>query len=184
MVIQSFTFGIPLSLSAVLTLPPYSFPYCGCYEISFRFGFDPKTEDYKVVKVTGLIEEIETEASVEDDVPSFLHVIKKWLQVEIYSMRKGSWKLITQRFPSHITRIFDNDKACVDGHDGRLHWVGHTNEKLDSELIVAFDLGSETFREMTLPDSILDYDRSNALGVLGGKLCVMSRMGMLKSRCG
>ncbi|XP_042752570.1 F-box/kelch-repeat protein At3g06240 [Lactuca sativa] len=166
------------SLRAESALPPYSFPYCGCYEISFRFGFDSKTLDYKVVKITGLTGPEQTSTSEEeeeeDDVPSFRYLIIKWLQVEIYSMRTGSWKLITQRFPSHITRIFDNDKACVDGHDGRLHWVGHTNEKLDSEVIVAFDLGSETFLEMTFPDSILDYYRSNTLGVLGGKLCVMS----------
>lgn len=43
-------------------------------------------------------------------------VFDYWLQVEVYSMRKGSWKLITQRFLSHITRIFYEDQVCVDGH--------------------------------------------------------------------
>ncbi|CAH1425350.1 unnamed protein product [Lactuca virosa] len=145
------------SLSAVLTLPPYSTPSNGynSFKIHFRFGFDPKSNDYKVVKLTGLNGPYE-------------NVVTWWLQVEIYGMRKGSWKLITERFPSHITTITNGDYVCVDGHDGCLHWLGYDyiSENTDLKMIVAFDLGSEIFREIPLPDSILNDDREIVLGVL------------------
>ncbi|XP_023762022.1 F-box/kelch-repeat protein At3g06240 [Lactuca sativa] len=157
------------SLSAVLTLPPYSTPSNGynSFKIHFRFGFDPKSNDYKVVKLTGLNGPYE-------------NVVTWWLQVEIYSMRKGSWKLITARFPSHITTITNGDDVCVDGHDGCLHWLGYDYiiENTDLKMIVAFDLGSETFREIPLPDSILNDDREIVLGVLAKKLCVMTHVGV------
>ncbi|CAH1425363.1 unnamed protein product [Lactuca virosa] len=92
-------------------------------------------------------------------------------------MRKGSWKLIIERVPSHITWIDENEVVCADGHDGHLHWLGYITEEMNLKTIVAFDLGSETFREIPLPDSTVafKYGRLDALGVLGGKLCVMSR---------
>ncbi|XP_042758060.1 F-box/kelch-repeat protein At3g06240 [Lactuca sativa] len=151
------------SLSALLTLPPYSTPCHGynSFKIHFRFGFDPKTNDYKVVKLTGINGPYE-------------NVVTWWLQVEIYSMRKGSWKLITEMFPSHIAILINRDDVCADGHHGHLHWLGCTDGKEDTKTIVGFDLGSETFREIPLPDSTLDHNRSNVVGILAGKLCVMS----------
>ncbi|KAL4589350.1 hypothetical protein LXL04_002256 [Taraxacum kok-saghyz] len=152
------------SLSAVLTLPPYSMPsYCSdSVECFFRFGFDPKTDDYKVVKLTGLI--------------SHTYGIKLWLPIEIYSMRKGSWEFITERFPSHITNIIDADGVCTDGHDGHLHWLGYIYRHNGTEIerIVAFDLGLETFHEIQMPDCTRGRICEIDLGVLSGKLCVMS----------
>ncbi|CAH1429450.1 unnamed protein product [Lactuca virosa] len=127
------------SISTVSTLPPHYIPSGDhSYDIYFRFGFDPKTEDYKVVKIIGLT-------------GTLPHIVKEWLQVEVYSMKR-------------------------DGHGGYLHWHAFIRDQEEGELetIVAFDLGSETFREIPFPDSLLDSKRSNALGGLGGKLCVMS----------
>ncbi|CAI9286199.1 unnamed protein product [Lactuca saligna] len=152
------------SLSTLLNLPPYSMPSdeYDSIKIFFRFGFDPKTDDYKVVKLTAFA-----------DGSSVIW----WMDVEIYSMKKGSWKLITERVPSHITWIDENDVVCVDGHDGHLHWLGHFGEEKVLQMIVVFDLGSETFREIPFPYSIVAFKngRLDALAVLGGKLCVMSR---------
>ncbi|CAH1425360.1 unnamed protein product [Lactuca virosa] len=114
----------------------------------------------KVVKLTGL-----------GGPPTYS--VKWWLQVEIYSMKKGSWEVITERFPSHITNIIDDDYVCADGHDGHIHWLCRIGEKMDSKTIVAFDLGSETFGEILFPNSILQ-NRVNVLGVSSEKLCVMS----------
>ncbi|KAL7601829.1 hypothetical protein Lser_V15G25413 [Lactuca serriola] len=152
------------SLSTLLDLPPYSMPSdeYDSIKIFFRFGFDPKTDDYKVVKLTAFA-----------DGSSVIW----WMDVEIYSMKKGSWKFITERVPSHITWIDENEVVCVDGHDGHLHWLGHFGEEKVSKMILVFDLGSETFHEIPFPDSIVAFKcgRLDALGVLGGKLCVMSR---------
>ncbi|CAI9273893.1 unnamed protein product [Lactuca saligna] len=153
------------SLSAVLSLPPYYMPSSAykTFTALFRFGFDRKNDDYKVVKLVRFI------------YGNDKYFCREWLQVEVYSMRKGSWESITQRFPSEVEHIYGEDNVCVDGHDGHLHWLGYTDEIIES--IVAFDLGAETFRVIPLPDSIQDGHSghiSNTLGILGGKVCVMS----------
>lgn len=48
-----------------------------------------------------------------------------------------------------------------------------------TQLILAFDLCSERFKEIPFPDSLRTCcfgDRLNVVGVLGGKVCVMSRV--------
>ncbi|KAL7593772.1 hypothetical protein Lser_V15G33449 [Lactuca serriola] len=151
------------SISTVSTLPPHYIPSSDhSYEIYFRFGFDPKTEDYKVVKIIGLT-------------GTLPHIVEEWLQVEVYSMKRGSWEFVSQRLPSHVIMLINCDVVSVDGHGGYLHWHAFIlDQEEELETIVAFDLGSETFREIRFPDSVLDSKRSNALGGLEGKLCVMS----------
>ncbi|PWA85743.1 F-box domain-containing protein [Artemisia annua] len=128
----------------------------------FRFGFDPKNDDYKIVKVIT----VEHEQSVE------------WLQVEVYSMRLGCWKLITQSPPSHYhyLHIGGDIHVCVDGY---LHWLCGSHDDLRKfQSIVAFDLAAESFSEISLPDPMntVDYQSRQLvnLGVFDGKLCVIS----------
>ncbi|GJX39550.1 F-box protein CPR30-like protein [Tanacetum coccineum] len=156
------------SLSALLTLPPYTSAskYDGYIDIIFRFGFDPKTDDYKVVKLASL-------SSTED---TRFCTVNSWLPVEVYSMRRGSWKIITERFPLFVTRVFDLDEVCVDGHDGHLHWLGYIDEEMLQQTIIAFNLNTENFTEIPFPDCLVDYNilRINTLGVLAGKICLIS----------
>ncbi|GJR31107.1 F-box/kelch-repeat protein-like protein [Tanacetum coccineum] len=134
--------------------------YYNKFGIHYRFGFDPKTDDYKIVKLShGLLQP---------------NVSSEWKQVEVYSIRKGSREFIIEKVPPHITRIFDQDEVCMDGYNGYIHWLGAINEK-NLQTIVAFDLSGETFSEISLPDSIKHFDKklSCVLGIKGGKLCVM-----------
>nr|XP_043619764.1 putative F-box protein At1g47790 [Erigeron canadensis] len=64
------------SLSALMTLPPFAYP-CPGYKHFFGFGFDPKTDDYKVVKL------VKNETLRAD--PLF----REWLQVEVYNGHDG-----------------------------------------------------------------------------------------------
>ncbi|XP_023762724.3 F-box/kelch-repeat protein At3g06240-like [Lactuca sativa] len=131
------------SLSALLILPPSDMPdydYEDLNGVFPRFGYDPTTDDYKLVKLTCL----------DYEPPNIL-----WL-VEVYSMRKGVFKLITQSPPSHITRIRYNHEVCVDGHNGHLHWFGYTEIGQNPVAILAFDLSAETFHEIYIPDFLLD----------------------------
>nr|XP_043617059.1 F-box/kelch-repeat protein At3g06240-like [Erigeron canadensis] len=90
-------------------------------------------------------------------------------------MRKDSWESITERFPSHITSFRNLDEVYVDGYDGDVHWHSYVDTKYMLETIIAFDSNLETFSEILLPDSIQsNRGRSNALGVLSRKLCVIS----------
>ncbi|KAJ9553813.1 hypothetical protein OSB04_017858 [Centaurea solstitialis] len=147
------------SLSTVLTLPPFQLlpnRYFDFTNVYFRFGYDPKTDDYKLVKLMSRSQE--------------------WLQVEVYSLRKDSWGLLTQRFPSHVIEIDNEDSVSVDGYDGRLHWLGSIGKEKKLRTIVAFDLGMETFSETSLPHSLIDHNVSwlDTLGVIAGKLCLLS----------
>ncbi|PWA76867.1 F-box domain-containing protein [Artemisia annua] len=148
------------SLSALLHLPPCSIPSL-CDDIYFRFGFIPKTDDYKVVKVVKFVELENTDG----------------LQVEVYSLRIGSWKLITERFPSHM-RIHYRDTMCRDGQDGHVHWFCF-NDMTKQFTIVALDLHEETFCQIPLPDRIQENTRDiyrHTLGMWNDKLCVMSHL--------
>nr|XP_043616742.1 F-box/kelch-repeat protein At3g06240-like [Erigeron canadensis] len=161
------------SLSALLKLPPYTMPFRhnGEIDVLFRFGYDPKTDDYKVVKLASISSLQDTRACVVD----------YWLQVEVYSMRKGSWKLIDERkqtFLRKVTRIFDEAEVCVDGHNGYIHWLGYIDEEMSKQTIVAFNLNAETFTLLPLPYKILHdemFSRTNILGVMAGNICVISR---------
>ncbi|KAJ9553817.1 hypothetical protein OSB04_017862 [Centaurea solstitialis] len=142
------------SLSTILALPPCQLPYpnVNFTYACFRFGYDPKTDDYKLFKL--------------------MRGVKESLHVEVYSLRKDSWGLITQRFSWHVTQFSNEDKVCVDGCDGCLHWLGYIGEGSMLQTIVAFDLGMETFSEISLPK----FERFwHNLGVIAGKLCLLSR---------
>nr|XP_043611931.1 F-box protein At4g22390-like [Erigeron canadensis] len=106
-------------------------------------------------------------------------VIYNWFPVHVFSVIKGSWEPITERFPSHALAIRKINEVFVDGHDDRLHYLCLVTYHADwtEETIVAFDLGDETFSEMSLPDWGHDYRRENELGFLSQKLCVMSCIG-------
>lgn len=51
------------SLSTLLTLPPYYNPSHSIQQF-FRFGFDPKTDDYKVVKITRRIDPVAAKTKI------------------------------------------------------------------------------------------------------------------------
>ncbi|KAJ9553812.1 hypothetical protein OSB04_017857 [Centaurea solstitialis] len=163
------------SLSAVLTVPP-----CDCIHdldfLHFRFGYDPKTDDYKLVKLMNCSQR--SFGTPKDNVVSlnryFITDAQDLVKVEVYSMRKGSWKLITNRLPSHVRVLSDAETICTDGHDGHLHWFGNDFGVGSQKTIVSFDFGVESFGEIRLPDSKTKYHprRWLRLGVYNGKLCV------------
>ncbi|XP_023758501.1 F-box/kelch-repeat protein At3g23880 [Lactuca sativa] len=158
------------SLSVVLTLPPSLFPShdTDYLRIPPRFGFDPKSDDYKVTKFTR-DPQLPLSACLTLDIDDCIETVD--YKVEVYSMRKGIWQLVPHRFPSHlkILRAMHYKEFCVDGH---VHWFDYADSFWKVQNIVAFDLGEETFREMPLPDLQMVATQFS-LGVLGGKLCVM-----------
>ncbi|KAL7586297.1 hypothetical protein Lser_V15G36532 [Lactuca serriola] len=164
---------LPPSLSVVLTLPPSLFPShdTDYLRIPPRFGFDPKSDDYKVTKFTR-DPQLPLSACLTLDIDDCIETVD--YKVEVYSMRKGIWQLVPHRFPSHlkILRAMHYKEFCVDGHDGHVHWFDYADSFWKVQNIVAFDLGEETFREMPIPDLQMVATQFS-LGVLGGKLCVM-----------
>nr|XP_043630875.1 F-box protein At4g22390-like [Erigeron canadensis] len=102
----------PSLLAMIAPPPPYT---CHTdihdpeYAYDFRFGYDPKTSDYKVVKITYTVDSL-------DMIEELIH------PVEVYSMRMDSWKQLTNscNFPSHITCMCDPNEVYVDGYDGHV----------------------------------------------------------------
>nr|XP_043638403.1 F-box/kelch-repeat protein At3g06240-like [Erigeron canadensis] len=120
--------------------------------INSKFGFDPKSDDYKVVE---LMDHCEPD-----------------MQVEVYSMRKGTWGFISESFPSNFDWKYSGTQAIVGGHDdGHVCWLCPTDH--DYNAIIAFDLGNETFYEISLPDSICRSKGEMILCFFDGKLCVI-----------
>ncbi|KAJ9554012.1 hypothetical protein OSB04_018057 [Centaurea solstitialis] len=156
------------SLSAMLTLPPYGNPFGRIMkiDIQFGFGFDPKTDDYIVIKFMTRRPRYTLGLFIVDKDGNLPY---DKILVEIYSLRKCSWESITERFTPNVTEIVDRDEVCLDGHDGHLHWLGYLDECYKQQTIVAFDLGDKTFSEICLP--VNNVDRRNTLGILNGKPC-------------
>ncbi|KAJ9553269.1 hypothetical protein OSB04_017314 [Centaurea solstitialis] len=178
------------SLSAVLTLPPFNgldWVLIGddaTCQLHFRFGYDPETDDYKLLKLMSYSispDPIDYPPGITPDVIQakwyFNNSINDVKEVEVYSMRNVSWKLLQNRLPPHVREIVDEQVVCADGHDGRLHWIGSSVNE-NEQTIVTFDLGMETFGEipLPLPISVIDDSqlRHDGLGFNSGKLCFMS----------
>nr|GEU75276.1 hypothetical protein [Tanacetum cinerariifolium] len=165
------------SLSAVLTLPPFAKPSPDTnerFDIFYRFCFDFQTDDYKVVKLIGRLKpppDFNPDSRIYTLFGYISYVVNEWLPVEVYSMRKGSWEPVTQKVPSHVGHIDNDVEVCGDGH---VHWVCKLAEMGNQKTILAYDLGLETFSEISLPaDKNDNLYRYYVLGILGGKLCVM-----------
>ncbi|KAK9144953.1 hypothetical protein Sjap_004856 [Stephania japonica] len=130
--------------------PPPSGKDIDYMEASYGFFYDPVTNDYKVV-------EIHYYDSKHEDTLS---------EVRVYSFPSNSWKVITE-FPY----------ACIPGTgqltNGTLHWVAHRcGESEDSQLVISYDIRSEEFQEVPLPE-FKDDQVDLGVEVLAGSLCLL-----------
>jgi F-box interacting protein len=100
------------------------------------FGYDPKTDDYKLVKVVYL----------EDPTgPTFV------LQplVEIYTLRTGAWRSVKAPVPPYVMELCFVSVFL----NGAVHWRVHTPRFQGTfrNLIVSLDMEDEVFGEMAMP---------------------------------
>ncbi|XP_030943768.1 F-box protein CPR1-like [Quercus lobata] len=106
----------------------------GGYNASVGFGFDSKTNDYKVVRFVTLEEKGQKGKSPPE--------------VEVYSLSTGKWRMVTA-LPPIVAARGREPGAFV---NGALHWVAlrKTGNKF-LNFVMVFDLGEEVFREIALP---------------------------------
>uniref|UniRef100_A0A5B7AFI7 Putative F-box protein CPR30-like n=1 Tax=Davidia involucrata TaxID=16924 RepID=A0A5B7AFI7_DAVIN len=96
-------------------------------KVVLGFGFDPNTNDYKVLRV--------------------VYYCYPLSQVELYSLSTNSWKEIKtdMRF-----LIFESSGSVI--FKGRFHWTAVGFQELNGrEVIVSFDMDDEVFRYIMLP---------------------------------
>ncbi|XP_027330537.1 F-box protein CPR1-like isoform X2 [Abrus precatorius] len=123
----------------------------------YGFGYDSFTNDYKVVSISYFVD---------------LHKRTFNSLVQLYSMRSDAWKdLPSMPYALCCARTM----GVLVG--GALHWV--VTRKLEPDqpdLIVAFDLRFEKFREVPLPVSVKGNFEMD-VAVLGGCLCMVEDRG-------
>ncbi|KAF7127401.1 hypothetical protein RHSIM_Rhsim11G0051200 [Rhododendron simsii] len=126
---------------------PYAFPSLAlpkrrmaAFWVYVGFGFDSRSNDYKVVRVVILCGVTRSE-----EVPL----------VEIYSLNSGSWKVSSEAgdsFPPGCGLEYPGrPSACL---EGALHFVAHHRGNWGARLICSFDLGDELFKTMSLPNGL------------------------------
>ncbi|XP_050247294.1 F-box protein At3g07870-like isoform X5 [Quercus robur] len=124
-----------------LPTPNFSFRTTGPYTAAVGFGFDSKTNDYKVVRFV----------TPEDD---DFDEGKSTPKVEVYSLATGKWRVVTAQCPKCAVRdtmlVYLRLQAFV---NGALHLVCYktTPEIRFLHFVLVFDLEDEVFREIPLP---------------------------------
>ncbi|XP_021833901.1 F-box/kelch-repeat protein At3g06240-like [Prunus avium] len=106
------------------------------YDASIGFGFDARTNDYKVVRVVSLPEEPGT--------PTL---------AEVYSLATGTWSSLGRVSPSCLVTARATSNVFL---NGVLHWPVdcRTNSGDLCSFILAFDLGKEVFSKIFMPKVI------------------------------
>ncbi|TQD73062.1 hypothetical protein C1H46_041415 [Malus baccata] len=99
-----------------------------CPEQTYFFGYDCRTNDYKVLRIVS---------------------ISRHVKIEVYSLAKGYWKSPRSSFPALAVHVFENVFV-----NGALHWILPRDRNLDEYLIVSFDLGAELFHKITMPEAL------------------------------
>ncbi|XVF78153.1 hypothetical protein PTKIN_Ptkin14bG0106400 [Pterospermum kingtungense] len=122
--------------------------------VSFGFGFDSITNDYKLVIL--LTEEGATSG-----------------EAYLYSLNDNSWKKITASFPecaieSRVSSTFVNGASRNSAFvNGALHWMGYQRGQFGGfrNIILGFDISTEEFFVISLPE--------NLIGLLNLRLSIM-----------
>ncbi|KAF5765146.1 putative F-box domain-containing protein [Helianthus annuus] len=115
------------------------------YQTVIGFGVCRHTADPKIVKIT---------LTKKSD----RHINSPW-QVEVFTVSTSTWRsAYSTNLPRNSISIYMNQVVV----DGCLYWLA-----IDgcSYLIVSFDLTSEEFREVNLPDSLAQFRGSLALSL-------------------
>ncbi|CAI9104150.1 OLC1v1002773C1 [Oldenlandia corymbosa var. corymbosa] len=144
------------------------------YPISYGFGYDDISDDYKVIRV----------ANNFDDHPAVITSTKrKWQEVKVYNLKSDSWKTLSD-FPHVICLAAHKYGAAFVNH--ALHWTVDEDRVLSGDnsprdnyefSIAAIDLRTEKFYMVPPPPGI-SMKCLWVMGVLGGCLTLHLRTTM------
>jgi F-box interacting protein len=133
-------------------------PYGRNQRVFHGFGFDPFTDDYKLIKIFSCIDMIN-------------RILNS--HVRLFSSKTNSWKVL----PHMLFAAFSAPgPGVLVGHS--LHWVVvriPTQKCVRSVFIVAFNLSQEIFNEVPLPDQIPFSEVTIDVSLLGECLCMTVR---------
>ncbi|KAF3951642.1 hypothetical protein CMV_022732 [Castanea mollissima] len=139
------------------------------YIPSFGFGFDTKTNDYKVVRIMTFRD--------RDNLGVGESPLKVEVGVEIYSLATGEWKTLTA-VPPTATELYGHPHASI---SGALHWVAFRRIKDDKflEFVSVLNLEDEVFREIALPKLGINGNRlPTFISAYGNSLALFQKVSM------
>ncbi|KAL4600510.1 hypothetical protein ACB092_11G203700 [Castanea dentata] len=124
------------------------------------FGFDPRTNDYKVVRIAF---RCGTKRTEEAKVPL----------VEVYSLNEGSWRITSagESFSPGIS--FDDWGRPSASLNGAVHFVANDRDDNFCPLVLSFDLGDEVFRLISVPNGAFRTSDYVHTSVIGGSLALL-----------
>ncbi|KAK1428237.1 hypothetical protein QVD17_17066 [Tagetes erecta] len=136
---------------------------------SIRYGVCSETNDLKIVK----IRQVSRWSKVESvtSIP--------W-QVEVFTLRTGAWRSLNSNLPRKSIR-FSRSKDFLDGF---IYWLAIDRNTMDDgytyyNLIISFDMTSERFKEVKLPDSLAHGSSYRlSLSKLKESICVFENNGV------
>ncbi|KAL3638219.1 hypothetical protein CASFOL_017592 [Castilleja foliolosa] len=131
------------------------------FTIALGFGYHDQTNDYKIVRIVSSHVDVDNN-HIDSENPSIT------AKIEVYSLMDNLWKEIeADYFP---WEMFDARSDIV--VNDSIHWKAicqQTDE--DVMVILAFHLGDEVFRELSLPNYLSDgEDMVEYVGVYKGNL--------------
>ncbi|KAJ0082324.1 hypothetical protein Patl1_09779 [Pistacia atlantica] len=148
---------------------------CSPGYVFYGFGHDPIKDDYKLLRMV----------QFKENDPDEIVSSSFGYEVKVYGLKTNSWRKISN-LPKYLRYLFQFFYHLIfrRGYgvlaSGSLHWAAPRRlEFVDvPNLIVAFDLVKEEFRELSLPDYGDESDNINKnfqldVGVLEGSLCVV-----------
>ncbi|KAM7274740.1 hypothetical protein ACFE04_016606 [Oxalis oulophora] len=107
-------------------------------EVVFGFGFNPKTKQYKVIKII-YYRNSNTNSRTR-------RIVYPKSDVQVFTLGTNSWRSLGK---SPYQLIRSPSEALV---NGILHFVSKPRRYFPARKIVAFDLNDEQFREVAKPD--------------------------------
>ncbi|KAK9137553.1 hypothetical protein Sjap_008147 [Stephania japonica] len=133
-------------------LPDISIEFSGSkISVSHGFGYDPITDDYKVVRVHSY-----------DGADNVRHS-----EAKVYSLALNLWKTV----PNMPYECLSRTGKLL---NGALHWLAIPWNALDQSILISsFDIGNEKFREMPLPKFKDGIVLMNVVAVLAGLICII-----------
>ncbi|KAM0054621.1 putative F-box domain-containing protein [Helianthus debilis subsp. tardiflorus] len=123
--------------------------------------FNPKHKDPKIVKIIHTANDRDIKSV--DRIP--------W-QVEVFTLSTKTWRspYSSSNVPSESIYIYMNQVVV----DGCLYWLAHDRLDERDNLIISFDMTSEEFREVNLPDSLAHGYHSRYIYNLSESLAVVN----------
>ncbi|GLT81055.1 hypothetical protein SLA2020_524630 [Shorea laevis] len=147
----------PLPLHPRSQYDKYMRMKCGVFPITVGFGFDKRSNDFKVLRICNVVRNNHNKRCYYDeDTGSNLRKKGSKRQVEVYSLNTRKWRRLDLRVPFDEVYL----RGPVDpvpyfpttAFDGVFFWWVLPTKHYDKEEIVAFDFGDELFRTTPLPD--------------------------------